>query len=833
MAKSLEELLYRSAKSKEDYMDLSTLKKRLQTIAHGLEIHREGSGTNVLGIKRQDSAGSSQSLGMQGNDPSGQGTFNGTGTNGVGPENNDTSISNQTHNSSWSQSNNIVSGNMNVGNMHHMSSLTNSTQPMNPPQLLGNSSGMMGSMGRRDQVIGNNLVNDESMSHGNLVGSSMNQQTHQPKLPTQSGMWNSMTGLNSGNMDMLQKQQMSNEISQMNGAMNPPNNMGFSQQGMQHPGSLLTQDSALGNSFSYQTSAGSNQLSNFPGEAGHSNSFLGAQQSQGQMSQSHLPRQMSETSWANDGNLDIHAGNVDGLADPVVAQKKRVVLQQQQRLLLLRHASKCTAGPSCPTKFCEQMVTLWKHMKTCRNKNCKTSHCFSSRCVLNHYRICKSNGRTATCEVCGPVMLKIKQQERDDGSGDPLAICQDASALGSSISNNLQQPSVVSSLQSFSDQQDLAQDQNNDMGNVDSLANQQKLKAQLDNLRLLQKKQEELLKQQERLEEQAQNVQDPNSPQAQQLQEQQLLLQQLQKRCQHQQMVLQQRLQLQTTSMNENQVQPLQPTSFPPAQAQPEQETVEENKDQPLSEPQLVKPRGTLSQGKGKRIASKGKRGKTLGVRAREEKDEDSTKKRRTSATVTPKERAQKKGKLATKQAAMVQRATDASSQNDSESKSVTEHADDENESVISSMTKDEIQKHLGSLDKKAVLSNRMVTHKCMPVLQELLDDQFGWVFREAVDPVALCLPDYYDVVKSPMHLELVKKNLENAVYSDMDIFARDTKLVFQNAILYNGENSEVGELANCMLKSFEKSYTALVQGKEKPKDEDGPIPVPNDESSS
>ena len=40
MAKSLEEHLYRSAKSKEEYMDISTLKTRLQAIAHGLEVHR-------------------------------------------------------------------------------------------------------------------------------------------------------------------------------------------------------------------------------------------------------------------------------------------------------------------------------------------------------------------------------------------------------------------------------------------------------------------------------------------------------------------------------------------------------------------------------------------------------------------------------------------------------------------------------------------------------------------------------------------------------------------------------------------------------------------------
>ena len=129
-------------------------------------------------------------------------------------------------------------------------------------------------------------------------------------------------------------------------------------------------------------------------------------------------------------------------------------------------------------------------------------------------------------------------------------------------------------------------------------------------------------------------------------------------------------------------------------------------------------------------------------------------------------------------------------------------------------MTKEEIQKHLESLNKRIVLSSRTVTHKCRPIMNDLMEHQFGWVFKDAVDPVALGLPDYFDVIKNPMHLELVKKKLENAIYSDMEGFARDTRLVFQNAILYNGESSEVGELAQSMLNLFEILFKAVVKGK-------------------
>ena len=57
MAKSLEEHLYRSAQTKEEYLDPSTLKKRLQLIAHGLELHRSTSSGSMQSSGSQNNAG--------------------------------------------------------------------------------------------------------------------------------------------------------------------------------------------------------------------------------------------------------------------------------------------------------------------------------------------------------------------------------------------------------------------------------------------------------------------------------------------------------------------------------------------------------------------------------------------------------------------------------------------------------------------------------------------------------------------------------------------------------------------------------------------------------
>lgn len=92
---------------------------------------------------------------------------------------------------------------------------------------------------------------------------------------------------------------------------------------------------------------------------------------------------------------------------------------------------------------------------------------------------------------------------------------------------------------------------------------------------------------------------------------------------------------------------------------------------------------------------------------------------------------------------------------------------------------------------------------KCMPLIRNLLDDPCGWVFAEPVNPAELGLPDYFDIIKKPMDLSLVKKKLEDKVYHDIGEFKADVLLVFQNAILYNGEDSEVGEIAAKFITRF------------------------------
>ena len=64
--------------------------------------------------------------------------------------------------------------------------------------------------------------------------------------------------------------------------------------------------------------------------------------------------------------------------------------------------------------------------------------------------------------------------------------------------------------------------------------------------------------------------------------------------------------------------------------------------------------------------------------------------------------------------------------------------------------------------------------------------------FRTPVDPVALGIEGYFEVVKKPMDLSKVRRKLEVGSYQDPWQFISDVYLMLENAWLYNKKNSRV-----------------------------------------
>jgi hypothetical protein len=84
-----------------------------------------------------------------------------------------------------------------------------------------------------------------------------------------------------------------------------------------------------------------------------------------------------------------------------------------------------------------------------------------------------------------------------------------------------------------------------------------------------------------------------------------------------------------------------------------------------------------------------------------------------------------------------------------------------------------------------------------------------AWPFLEPVDPEALGLPDYFNIIETPMDLSTVKAGLEAGRYSNPAHVLYDVQLTFHNALVYNPERDMVHKFAMAMLPIFE----SLVSG--------------------
>lgn len=127
----------------------------------------------------------------------------------------------------------------------------------------------------------------------------------------------------------------------------------------------------------------------------------------------------------------------------------------------------------------------------------------------------------------------------------------------------------------------------------------------------------------------------------------------------------------------------------------------------------------------------------------------------------------------------------------------------------------------------------------CQVVLKELqkkVHEPYSYPFLAPVDTVALNIPDYYKIIKSPMDLGTIETKMKEQQYSSADEFHADVKLIFKNCYRYNGVDSPVSALAKQLEKVFDKKWTEKPEEPpEKPPSKRGPSssPAREEESSS
>lgn len=80
-----------------------------------------------------------------------------------------------------------------------------------------------------------------------------------------------------------------------------------------------------------------------------------------------------------------------------------------------------------------------------------------------------------------------------------------------------------------------------------------------------------------------------------------------------------------------------------------------------------------------------------------------------------------------------------------------------------------------------------------------------SFVFRVPVDPVLLQIPTYFDIIprKDARDLSTIKQKLDADKYDSADGLKADIDLMIHNAVLFNGADSEVGQIAAMVKKRF------------------------------
>lgn len=100
---------------------------------------------------------------------------------------------------------------------------------------------------------------------------------------------------------------------------------------------------------------------------------------------------------------------------------------------------------------------------------------------------------------------------------------------------------------------------------------------------------------------------------------------------------------------------------------------------------------------------------------------------------------------------------------------------------------------------------------KCLKLLIQLRNDKVSWPFNQPVDPVALNIPDYFEIIKQPMDFGTIMTQLKAGEYNTSEEFAEDVRLVFTNAFTYNPPGSDIVLMAQALKSKFERDYQKLL----------------------
>jgi hypothetical protein len=77
----------------------------------------------------------------------------------------------------------------------------------------------------------------------------------------------------------------------------------------------------------------------------------------------------------------------------------------------------------------------------------------------------------------------------------------------------------------------------------------------------------------------------------------------------------------------------------------------------------------------------------------------------------------------------------------------------------------------------------------CVRIFNLLKNSRTSWPFREPVDPIALGIPHYTEIIKEPMDLSTIENNLRTNQYVTPTQFHADVSKIINNSYTFNTAN--------------------------------------------
>ncbi|XP_059653579.1 uncharacterized protein LOC132300495 isoform X2 [Cornus florida] len=105
-----------------------------------------------------------------------------------------------------------------------------------------------------------------------------------------------------------------------------------------------------------------------------------------------------------------------------------------------------------------------------------------------------------------------------------------------------------------------------------------------------------------------------------------------------------------------------------------------------------------------------------------------------------------------------------------------------------------------------------------LSVIKKVMKMDAAEPFNVPVNPIALGIPDYFDVIDTPMDFGTICSNLENGVkYMNSEDVYRDVQYIWENCYKYNNKGDYIMDLMKRVKKNFMKYWTAAGLYNEQP----------------